>query len=136
MIITITPGPTETDPSGYVEDAKAIARAVEKVGAARGWKVGLIHVWDELEGAMHSVETYEGEGPPLLKKVADLCVRCSFDTRTDKRRGPAAASDCCQRHAVSAVVTPTGGRYWRCEQHEGQIDQGHTGPIEREAVHE
>lgn len=57
MIITITPGADEHDPSGFIEDAAAIARAVEKVGALRGWRVSTVQVFDALEGSMISIPT-------------------------------------------------------------------------------
>lgn len=57
MIITITPSPEETDPSGFIEDAAAIARAVEQVGALRGWRVSFVQVYDHLEGATAIIPT-------------------------------------------------------------------------------
>lgn len=61
MILTITPGPQEFDTSGYIDDAQEIARAVEKVGACRGWRVTQVQVFDELEGAILHVDTNQDE---------------------------------------------------------------------------
>lgn len=52
MILTIMPSADET---GFLDDAEAIATAVEQVGAGRGWTVTAVHVFDALEGAMQIV---------------------------------------------------------------------------------
>lgn len=62
---------------------------------------------------------------PGLVEVEDLFVQCSFPVKPN----PRAASDSCNKPAMSVVEDQRGSLLYRCTQHEGQINRSKTGPI-------
>jgi hypothetical protein len=62
----------------------------------------------------------------VQRAVMDLYVNCSYPTVPD----PIAASDTCQKPAVSAVVDPDNGNmYYRCPEHRRQLRDGVHGRV-------
>ncbi len=66
----------------------------------------------------------------VKKAISKLYVNCSFPLKPKAM----AASETCQRPATSGVLNPSGSLYYRCPQHEGQLDETTTGAVRFMAV--
>lgn len=63
-----------------------------------------------------------------LVPVAAIFVDCSYQLRNFNGPG-IAASDCCGRHATTAVEDEGGNYRYRCGLHAGQVRSGRRGRI-------
>lgn len=54
----------------------------------------------------------------VTKYVKDLYVNCSLQVRNFDKQG-VTMSDCCGRHATSAVLMEDDAKMWRCREHAG-----------------
>lgn len=63
-----------------------------------------------------------------LRSIWTMHVMCMLKVRN--LNSPAtAASDCCQTHAMSGVLTPSGAVMWRCHSHQGIVSVDEAGNI-------